>query len=130
MQNRAVIKYIGLFAVIYYFLSKSISTVIAITAMPMTGFYQILAIFVSGGLPAYIFMKENSRLFNKVEKRELIIGTFLCSIIIDLLNTNDVIGKISVMKLDYNFIVIQIFNLLWIICTFGPLSKSIYQRYH
>lgn len=128
-QSRPAIKYIGLFAVIYLSLSKSIFVVIAITAVPMTGLYLILSICVSGGLSAYIFIKDNSRLFNNVERRKLIIGTFLCAILIDLLKPNNVMGQMSMTELDYNFVVTQIFNLLWLFCTFGPLSKSIYKRY-
>lgn len=122
-QNRSVLKYIGLFALSYNIFLLAISVLLLIFGESMTGLFYAVAILGAGRVPAYFFIKDNGRLCTNVEKIKLIIGTFLCAIIV-----SGVLGMKFIYEREYSYFVMQLLDLpiLWYV--FGPLSKSIYLK--
>ena len=126
-RGLSILKYVGLFALTYYLFLVAIAVLLAVIKVDMTGVFYAIAILGAGRVPVYKFLKENSRLYTKVEKRKLIAGTFLCTLIINILNTADMIGEMSMMHLGYSFLVGQVLDLLILWYIFGPFSKNIYK---
>lgn len=122
-QSRSVIQYIALFAAIYLFFYTVVS---ALTAIFKSHFGSYATPFIVGVYTATKFIKENDRLITKVEKGKLVVGTFLCTVIINILNTTNFIGTMSIDHLDHGFVVRQLILLFFLWGIFGPISKYIY----
>lgn len=120
-----VLKYVGLFALTYFILHLALSLFLSIIH---TEYYQtILIIGASASLPAYRFIEENGRILSKTERFKIIIGTFLCTILINatyLLREKMISGG----GVGSRFINEQVvdFIILWLV--FGPFSKDIFKR--
>jgi hypothetical protein len=123
-QNRPVIKYIGLFAITYSIFLLTISIILSMIGEYMSGIYYAIAILGAGRVPVYRFLKENGRMYTKVEKIKLIVGTFLCALFINATGYK----MLSHNRLDYGILVGSVFNLFILWYIFGPLSQSISKR--
>ncbi len=122
-KNTSVMKYVIFFTFAYFIFVVIVSILLSILAIPMTGLFEAIVMLGAARIPAYRFLKDNDRLYSKTEKRKLIAGTFLSSVIIDVLTIN----RTNLNLGYYLFIFKESFNLLILWYIFGPLSKSIYK---
>ena len=124
-QDISVLKYVGLFALAYFVLRLAAS--IFLSMIHAEYYKTILIIGVSASLPAYRFLEEYGRIFSKIERTKLLIGTFLFVILINasyLVREKMIFG----VGIGYRFISDQVLDcfLLWFI--FGPVMKNVYNR--
>ena len=113
-------KYVLFFALTYVAFFVIVSILLSIVAEPMTGLFYAVIMFGSARVPAYRFLKDNKRLYTRLEKQKLIVGSFLSSLMIDLLTINR-----TTLHLDISFVLKEMFNLLILWYIFGGLSKSL-----
>ncbi|HUL00523.1 MAG TPA: ABZJ_00895 family protein [Nitrospirota bacterium] len=124
-QDISILKYVGLFALVYFILRLAASIFLS---MVHAEYYKtVLIIGVSASLSAFRFIEENDRILSKTERTKLIIGTFLCVILINasyLLRERMIFGD----GIGPRFIADQVLDLFILWLVFGPVSKDIYKR--
>lgn len=124
-QDIPILKYVGLFALGYLILRLAASIFLSIVHAEY--YRTLLIIGASASLPAYRFIEENGRILSKTERFKIIIGTFLCVLLINasyILRERMIFG----VGMGPRFINEQVVDFIVLLLVFGPVMNAVYAR--
>lgn len=117
--NAPVAKYIGFFAASYFIVLMVFSIALFIIDDSVSGIFYALALLAAGRICVYNFQKENRRIYTIAEKRKLLIGTFVSTVVINLLH----LSRDNSFEIGLTYFIGQVVDLLMLFIIFGPFSK-------
>ena len=124
-DGKSILKYVGIFGFVYFILCLFLGLFLSLIHAE---YYQtILVIGSSAAFAAYRFLEDNRRIFFTSEKFRMIVGSFLCVLITNLIfsaRAKMMYGK----GIGFAFIFIQVIDLFILWFVFGPVAKNVYQR--
>jgi len=124
-EEKAVLKYVALFGIAYFILRLIVGLFLSLIGDLY--YTTILIIGTSASLAAYRFLEDNARIFDKAEKIRVIVGSFLCVLVTNLifLPREKMIFRDGI---GFLFVFVQVIDLLILWFIYGPVTKSIHQR--